>query len=101
MLPPVSEKKLRSWIRSRHLVCSGNYFIFESPEYTSIELFGDCIEALGGALIRVDTVGKIWVGNRRQLVLYRAKASLLVPNNSLKQYWIKYGSFHTRFDTYA
>ena len=25
MLPPVAEKKLQSWIRSRHLICSGNF----------------------------------------------------------------------------
>jgi len=101
MIHPVAEKKLRSWVRSRHLICSCNYFVFESPEYTSIELFGDCIGTFGGSLSRVQRVGKIQVGNRRQLMLYRAKASLLIPNHSLKQYWIRHGSFHTRFDTYT
>ncbi|NEQ96758.1 MAG: CpeR family transcriptional regulator [Cyanothece sp. SIO2G6] len=98
MLPPAAEKRLRTWIRSRHLICSGNYFIFESVDFSAIERFGDCIEVLGGALISVDTIGKVWIGDRRQLLLYRAKGSLLIPNNPLKQYWIKYGSFHTRFD---
>lgn len=98
MLPPVAEKKLRSWIRSRHLICSGNYFILESFEISTIERFGDCIETMGGTLICVNTIGKIWVANQRQAILYQAKASLLTPNNPIKQYWIKYGAFHTRFD---
>ncbi|MDY6781350.1 MAG: CpeR family transcriptional regulator, partial [Cyanobacteriota bacterium] len=41
---------------------------------------------------------KIWMGDRRQVILYRAKASLHTPHHNLKQYWIKYGSFRTRFD---
>ena len=98
MLPPVAQKKLQSWIRSRHLICSGNYFIFESVDFSAIDRFGECVESLGGTLICVDTIGKIWIGNHRQVLLYRAKASVLTPNNPLKQYWIKYGSFHTRFD---
>ena len=98
MLPPVAQKKLQSWIRSRHLICSGNYFIFESVDFSAIDRFGECVEALGGTLICVDTIGKVWIGNHRQVLLYRARASVLTPNNPLKQYWIKYGSFHTRFD---
>ncbi|CCH66632.1 CpeR homolog, phycoerythrin linker-proteins region [Richelia intracellularis HH01] len=48
----------------------------------------------------MDAVDKIWMGNHRQVILYRAKASLHTPCHELKQYWIKYGSFHTRFDRY-
>ena len=98
MLPPVAEKKLQSWIRSRHLICSGNFFVFESVDYSAIERFTECVEALGGTLIAVDSVGRIWMGNHRQVLLYRAKASLYTPCHDLKQYWIKYGSFRTRFD---
>lgn len=98
MLPPESQKKMKGWIRSRHLICSGNFFIFETVDYGMIERFSDCIAVLGGAVISVDPVDKIWMGNHRQVMLYRVKASLLTPGHKLKQYWIKYGSFRTRFD---
>ncbi len=99
VLPPSAQKKLQGWIRSRHLICSGNFFVFESVDYTTIERFTDCISALGGSLIAVETAGKVWMGDHRQVLLYRAKASLHTPCHNLKQYWIKYGSFHSRFDT--
>ncbi|CDN17343.1 CpeR homolog, phycoerythrin linker-proteins region [Richelia intracellularis] len=98
MLPPEAQKKMQCWIRSRHLICSGNFFIFETVDYATVERFSECINTLGGAFISVDAVDKIWMGNHRQVVLYRAKASLHTPCHNLKQYWIKYGSFHTRFD---
>lgn len=98
ILPPVADKKLQAWIRSRHLICSGNFFVFETVDYTAIERFTECIAALGGTLICVECVGKFWIGDRRQVVLYRAKASIHTPCHDLKQYWIKYGSFYTRFD---
>jgi phycoerythrin-associated linker protein len=99
ILPPQAQKKLQSWIRSRHLICSGNFYIFESVDYTAVERFTDCIEALGGTFICVEPVNKIWMGDHRQVMLYRAKASLHTPCHDLKQYWLKYGSFHTRFDS--
>jgi phycoerythrin-associated linker protein len=98
MLPPIAKKKLQSWIRSRHAICSGNLFIFETVDYSAIERFTECTSALGGAIISVDSIGKIWIGDHRQVILYRVKASLHTPNHDLKQYWIKYGSFRTRFD---
>lgn len=98
MLPPAAQKKLQSWIRSRHLICSGNFFVFETVDYSAIERFTDCIESLGGTLIGVTPIGKIWMGDHRRVVLYQAKASLHTPCHDLKQYWIKYGSFRTRFD---
>jgi phycoerythrin-associated linker protein len=98
MLPPAAEKKLKSWVRSRHLICSGNFFVFESVDYSAVERFTECVEALGGTLIAVDSVGRIWMGNHRQVLLFRAKASLYTPCHDLRQYWIKYGSFRTRFD---
>jgi phycoerythrin-associated linker protein len=99
ILPPQAQKKLQSWIRSRHLICSGNFYIFESVDYTAVERFTDCVEALGGTFISVEPVNKIWMGDHRQVMLYRAKASLHTPCHDLKQYWLKYGSFHTRFDS--
>lgn len=99
MLPPEAEKKMQGWIRSRHLICSGNFFVFETVDSGAIERFSDCVSKLGGSVISVDPVDKIWMGNHRQVMLYRVRASLLTPSHKLKQYWIKYGSFRTRFDT--
>ena len=101
MLPPAAEKKIRAWIRSRHLICTGNFFVFETVDYSTIERFTEAIEALGGTLIAVNSNGKVWMGDHRQVVLYQAKASLHTPCHDLKQYWIKYGSFRTRFDERA
>ena len=101
MLPPQAQKKMKSWIRSRHLIRSGNFFIFETVEYSTVEKFHDCLKAVGGTLISVDPVKKIWIGQHRRVVLYRAKASLHTPHHDLQAYWIKYGSFHTRFDERA
>lgn len=98
MLPPESEKKMQGWIRSRHLICSGSFFVFETVDYGAIERFSNCVATLGGSIIAVDPVDKIWMGNHRQVMLYRVRASLLTPSHKLKQYWIKYGSFRTRFD---
>jgi phycoerythrin-associated linker protein len=98
MLPPQAEKKMRCWIRSRHLICSGNFFLLETVEYTTVERFSECVKALGGTLISVESIDKIWMGDYRRVVLYQAKASLHTPHHKLKQYWIKYGGFYTRFD---
>lgn len=98
MLPPEAQKKLQCWIRSRHLICSTNFYIFETIDYSAVERFAECINTLGGTLISVDTIDKIWMGDHRQVFLYRAKASLHTPCHNLKQYWFKYGSFQTRFD---
>jgi phycoerythrin-associated linker protein len=97
-LPPLAEKKMRCWIRSRHLICSGNFFILETVEYTTVERFGECVSSLGGTLISVESINKIWMGAHRQVILYQAKASLHTPHHTLKQYWIKYGGFYSRFD---
>ena len=92
-----AKKRLQSWIRSRHVIGSGNFFVFETVDYSALERFNDCIAALGGAVISVDLIGKIWMGDHRQVILYRAKASLHTPHHDLRDYWIKYGSFRTRF----
>ena len=99
MLPPEAEKKLKCWIRSRHLICSGHFFIFKTVDYTTLERFSNCISALGGTVIAVDSIDKIWMGDHRQVIVYQVKASLHTPCHDLKQYWLKYGSFSTRFDS--
>ena len=98
MLPPVACKKMQAWIRSRHLICSGNFFIFETLDYSAVERFEQCVISLGGTLISVEPTKRVWMGNHRQLLLYQAKASLHTPHHDLKQYWYKNGSFNTRFD---
>ena len=98
MLPPEAQKKMQCWIRSRHLICSGNFFVFETVDYSTVDRFCDGVTALGGSVISVEPISKIWMGDHRQVVLYQAKASLHTPCHNLKQYWLKYGSFRTRFD---
>jgi len=98
MLPPVACKKMRTWIRNRYLICSGNFFIFETLDYTAVERFEKCVTSLGGTLISVNPIKRVWIGNHRQVLLYQAKASLHTPHHDLKQYWYQYGSLHTRFD---
>jgi phycoerythrin-associated linker protein len=98
VLPPVARKKMQAWIRSRHLICSGNFFIFETVEYSAVERFEQCVTSLGETLISVEAKERIWMGNHRQVILYQAKASLNPPNRDLQQYWFKYGGFSTRFD---
>ncbi len=98
MYPIQAEKKLRAWIRSHHLVCSGSFFWFETVESSTLDRFTECVEALGGVLISVDSVKKLWMGKHRQVILYRAKVSLNTPHHALQTYWSKYGSFYSRFD---
>lgn len=98
MLPPEAQKKMQCWIRSRHLICSGNFFIFETVDYSAIERFSNCVAALGGTVVSVEPIDKIWMGDHRQVFLYQARASLHTPCHKLKQYWIKYGGFRTRFN---
>jgi len=98
MLPPEAQKKMQCWIRSRHLICSGNFYVFETVDYSAIDRFSDCVMALGGTIISIDPIDKIWMGDHRQVILYQARASLHTPCHNLKQYWLKYGSFRTRFD---
>lgn len=101
MLPPIAEKKLQSWIRSRHLIFSGNFFLFETVEYSTIDRFTECVQILGGTLISVKPTKKIWIGNQRKVVLYQARASLHTPHHDLKKYWLKYGALYSRFDERA
>ena len=98
MLPPVANKKMQAWIRSRHLVCSDNVLVFETFDGTTIEKFEECVKSLGGELISVEPLKKVWRGNHRRVILYQAKATLNSSNHPVKQYWYEKGSFYTRFD---
>ena len=80
MLPLQAKKKMQSWIRSRHLICSGNFFIFETLEYSTLDRFAQCVTTLGGALISVRKAKIIMLGNHRKVVLYRAKFCLSIKS---------------------
>ncbi len=67
--------------------------------YPTIERFEECISSLGGTLISVDASQKVWIGKHRQVILYRAKASLNTLNHELKQYWFKYGGINSKFES--
>ncbi|MGL5058354.1 MAG: CpeR family transcriptional regulator [Microcoleus sp.] len=101
VLPPIAEKKMQAWIRSRHLIFSGQFLIFETLDYPAVERFEQYITSLGGCLISVEPVRRVWIGNHRQVMLYQAQGSLHTPHHELRQYWFKYGSFQTRFDERA
>ncbi|HIK38777.1 MAG: CpeR family transcriptional regulator [Geminocystis sp.] len=98
MLPPVASKKMQAWIRSRHLICKNNLLVFETFDYSAVEKFEECVKSLGGELLSVEVLRRVWRGNHRQVLLYQAKASLSSPNHPIKQYWYEKGSLYTRFD---
>ena len=97
--PLSATKKLQIWIKSRHLICAGHFFVLETVEYSMVERFEEYISILGGTLISVESIKRIFIGNHRQVILYQAKASLYNPNphHDLKEYWYKYGALSTRF----
>lgn len=98
MLPPIAIRKMQTWIRSRHLIFSKKLLVFETFDYSTVERFEDCITCLGGELISVEALKRVWRGNHRQVILYQAKAIFNNPNHPIKQYWYENGSFYTRFD---
>ncbi|BAQ61069.1 CpeR homolog [Geminocystis sp. NIES-3708] len=96
--PSLATKKLQTWIKSRHLICSGNFFVLETVEYSMIERFEEYITILGGSLISVESIKKVPMGNHRQVILYQVKASLHTPNHQLKEYWQRYGAISSKFE---
>jgi phycoerythrin-associated linker protein len=93
VLPPIADKKMQAWIRSRHLIFLGQFLMFETLDYPAVERFEECIISLGGCLISVEPLKRVWMGNHRQVMLYQAKGSLHTPHHKLRKYWFKYGSF--------
>ncbi|MGB3694897.1 MAG: hypothetical protein WA865_07860 [Spirulinaceae cyanobacterium] len=98
LTPIVATTKMQAWIRSRHLVYSGKFFVLETSEYATIESFCECVEALGEILISVEPLRKALISNQRKVILYQAKASLHNPHHDLKQYWLNHGSSSSRFE---
>ncbi len=101
MLPPVAEKKMRTWVRSRHLICQKNKLIFETYEYPAIDRFEECLMSLGGELVSVNPLKKVWRGNHRRVILYQATGIFESPNHPIQQYWYENGSLYTRFDDHC
>ena len=52
-----SEKQIKAWIRSQHLICEGSDFIFETVDQTQLEKFERCIELMGSKVRTVKAVG--------------------------------------------
>ncbi len=94
----IAISKLQTWIKSKHLICSGSFFILETVEYSMIERFETFIRVLGGTLINVDSTKRVFIGKHRQVILYQAKASLHTPHHDLKDYWKENGGNYTYFD---
>lgn len=98
IIPSLAIKKLQTWIKSRHLICSANFFVLQTVEYSMIERFEEYITTLGGSLISVESLKKVPIGNHRQVILYQAKASLHTPHHQLKEYWQRYGGISSKFE---
>ncbi|APD48338.1 phycoerythrin-associated linker protein [Synechococcus sp. Ace-Pa] len=97
-LPPMAKQRLRSWIRSRHLVLKGNFLVMESLEQNAIDRFAEAVESLGGRLLSVNTDKSLYSGNRIIRVL-QGKASLMNQHwVELLHYWAEKGGSHSRFD---
>ena len=93
-----SEKQLKSWIRSQHLICEGTDFIFETVDQTQLEKFESCISEIGGQVRQVKAVGNWPMGPNRSFKILRAVASVPRPGGEdLVTYWAKRGGKQTRY----
>ena len=93
-----SNKQIKSWMRSQHLICVGTDFIFETVDQTQLEKFEQCIEKLGGRVRTVKAVGNWPMGPNRSFKILRAIASVPRPGGEeLVTYWAKKGSNQTRY----
>ncbi|TGG83840.1 MAG: CpeR family transcriptional regulator [Aphanocapsa feldmannii 288cV] len=96
--PSQATAKLKGWMRSRHLICCGHFFVMESVDQSLIDRFCNCIEILGGTLITVEASGRWAMGPGRHVVVLRARATLLGRSSELITYWAERGGRHTRFE---
>lgn len=93
-----SKKQLFSWVRSQHLICSGQNFIFETIDQAQLERFENCIKNIGGEIESVRSTGNWPMGPRRSFKILKAQAIVPRPGGiEIQAYWAKYGSFKTRF----
>ena len=93
-----SNKQIKSWIRSQHLICAGTDFIFETVDQTQLEKFEKCIQEIGGRVRTVKAVGNWPMGPKRSFKILRAIASVPRPGGEeLVTYWAKKGKNQTRY----
>ena len=93
-----SNKQIKGWIRSQHLICAGTDFIFETVDQTQLEKFERCVEEIGGRVRSVKAVGNWPMGPNRSFKILRAIASVPRPGGEeLVTYWAKKGSNQTRY----
>ncbi len=92
------EKLLKSWIRSHHLICYANCFIFETVDQSHLDKFESCIEGLGGYLDSVSACGNWPMGPNRHFKILRAIAQVPKPGcEHIVNYWASRGSIKTRY----
>tara|TARA_B100002052_G_scaffold221130_1_gene203101 strand:- start:3010 stop:3315 length:306 start_codon:yes stop_codon:yes gene_type:complete len=93
-----SEKQMKAWIRSQHLICEGSDFIFETVDQTQLDKFDSCIQSIGGRIRSVKAVGNWPMGPRRSFKILQAIASVPRPGGErLVTYWAKKGGKETRY----
>ena len=91
-------KYLRGWIRSQHLICFDQDFIFETIDQSHLDRFENCLIALGGKVRSVDAIGNWPMGTGRTFKILRAKAYVPRPGGEkIVEYWAKNGSITTRY----
>jgi len=91
-------QQFRSWIRSQHLICQGQDFIFETIDHSQLERFEACLNMIGGQVRSVRAIGNWPMGPRRTFKILRAEAAVPRPKGlEIQRYWAERGSFQTRF----
>ena len=91
-------QQFRSWIRSQHLICQGQDFIFETIDHSQLERFEACLNMLDGQVRSVRAIGNWPMGPRRTFKILRAEAAVPRPKGlEIQRYWAERGSFQTRF----
>ena len=93
-----AEKYLKGWIRTQHLICFDQDFIFETVDQSHLERFEKCLVLLGGRVRSVEAVGNWPMGTGRAFKILRTKASVPRPGcEQIIEYWAKNGSTQTRY----
>ena len=93
-----AEKYMRSWIRTQHLICFDQDFIFETVDQSHLERFERSLAVLGGKIRSVEAVGNWPMGIGRAFKILRAKALVPRPGaEKIVEYWAKQGSTSTRY----
>ena len=91
-------KQFQSWIRSQHLICKGQDFIFETIDHSQLERFEACLKMIDGQVRSVRAIGNWPMGPRRTFKILRVEAAVPRPKGlEIQRYWAERGSFQTRF----